>query len=147
MRPLNTKINLAMKYFLTVFLLIILTSCNKSKKNISDVLLDGNCFWDIYDSEKNYKVRSGYRIKPDGSCYRLRYDFIDGKRSDSVYKVSADVFDLNRWDLIDSTLYISFYAIEVLRFNADTVFFKTKDTAQRFFLVKNCKTKSAFENW
>lgn len=137
-----------MKYILILFLSVILASCIKSKKTISDVLLERNCFWDIHDSREKNEVRTGFRIKPDGSCYQLRYKLIDGKRSDSVYEVYIpDVIDLNRWDLIDNTLYINSYAIEILRFTTDTVFFKTKDTGYKVFLVKNCRTKSAFENW
>lgn len=135
-----------MKYFLTFFLLIILTSCNKSKKNISDVLLDGNCFWDKYDSRGDGSVRSGYLFGADGTCYLLDYRFNNSIRTDSVFKRSySDVQYINRWFYLDNILSLPDRSNELLKVSSDTVFLKT--TGYQFFLVRNCKTKIAYENW
>ena len=134
------------EYLLLLFLLILSISCSNSKKKIRDVLLDGNCFWDIYDPSDSFKVQSGFRIKPDGSCFLLTYRFRNLVRTDSVVEHYAhDIVTANRWFYSDSLLYLCDRYYEISDYNSDTVFLKTH--RYNYYIVKNCITKSNFKKW
>lgn len=59
--------------------LMLLISCNSSK-DLERILIDNNCYWDIYRPNLPHPINSCYKFTSNGDCFFYYYIFYDKKR-------------------------------------------------------------------
>lgn len=127
---------------LVLILLTSLVACGKSRKGYIRGILGSGCFWDVVDEEMNAKKATyTYRLLPNGTCYKYRYNYVDQAKQTSVSPVDVAKGEVDiQWAVqSDSVVRIANVAYKVRKVDNTSVWLESP-SLQSFMLLKNCST-------
>lgn len=127
---------------LFLILLTTLVACENPRKGYIQGILGSGCFWDVVDKEVNVrKATYTYRLLPDGTCYKYRYNYLGLEKQTSVSPVDVTKGEVDvQWRVLnDSVVRIAKEDYKVLKVDKTAVWLESP-TTESFMLLKNCKT-------
>jgi len=121
----------------------IFSSCNQ-KKELASILVN-NCYWDIYEVRSSHPMNSCYRFDQNGNCNFYYYNFLDKKRTNTVFSYNDDDIAIsNKWKMQGDSIEIRSINYYISKYSKDSVFLTgRRDT---MILIKNCLTKKGNTN-
>ncbi len=122
------------------FLILFVISCQTKKPNLRSILASP-CYWDISGAQHTNTVNSCYKFNENGTCYFFYYNFLNKKKTDSVYRYDDDdVIVSDTWSIERDSI-VTARSIEyiVSEYNEDTIYTKPGPNGV-IALIRNCRT-------
>lgn len=125
-----------------IIILAVLFSCQNPHQDHIRGILSKVCFWDILDKDLNAKnVMYTYRLLPNGTCYKYRYNYLNKEKQNSVSPIDKEKGEVDiKWYMkSDSVLTIEKVDYKVLKVDNSSIWLETS-SSYSFMLLKNCST-------